>query len=234
MRWLTGESHAVADSAYDLMGQRWLGFGNLSAPCWFVGLEQGGTERPEWPSVWATRYQANEVSDGRGEAGDPNHPTWFQPDARPQRTWIALIRTTLSYFGELSDDETCLRYQRENFITADGREALLELSAYAATGLGIAVPRKRYRKQGVERLHELLGEHQPEMLVCYGYSSKKDFAAICGGPFDGEGFRWSGDTLCKLTPHPYQARGASPPPQFWMDLGAEMRQRIDERGNGNE
>lgn len=216
---------AAAD--FEAMGQRWLGLGHLASPFWFCGLEPGGKERPEWPSIWATRYGGAEVIDGRGEAGDPDHAQWFGPDAGLQTTWQGLIRTRLAFEGRPADDEAVLRHQREAFIRGDGDEAVLELSAYAARGLRVEVPREKYMRERIARIKILLGEHKPTFLVCYGRSRRREFAKLCGGAFDADDFRWSGTTLCALTIHPTPRFQPAPKPEHWDSLGSELRRRID-------
>lgn len=131
------------ETAYERMGQRWLGLGNITAPVWFIGLEPGGTDRPEWPEVWESRYGGAEVIDGREEAGDPDHARWFGSNASLQSAWGPLIRTRLSYAGRLADSQSCLAYQKSDFVAQHGAEAVFELSAYAAKGLRVAVPREK-------------------------------------------------------------------------------------------
>jgi len=219
----------MTETPFERMGQRWLGLGNLAAPVWFIGLEPGGTERPEWPEVWESRYGAGEVIDGRGEVGDPDHARWFGPNASLQNTWGPLISTRLSYAGKPADADSCLAYQKSVFVEGNGGEAVLELSAYAAKGLHVEVPREKYISIRVKRITELLEERKPEIVVCYGLTRRRDFETICGGQFDADGLRWRGATLCALTLHPKPQFRAPEPAQFWINLGAEMRRRVNER-----
>jgi hypothetical protein len=224
---MSGADDRAETADYEAMGARWLGLGNIEAPYWFCGLEPGGTERPNWPAVWATRYEGAEVIDGRGAAGDPDHERWFGADAELQTTWQGLIRTRLAFDGRPADDGATLRYQREQFVAADGDEAVLELSAYAARGLRVQVPRERYMQRRITRIRELLEWHHPRFLVCYGRSRRREFECVCGGPFDRDGFRWSGTTLCALVIHPTPRFRSAPEPEFWVQLGRELRQRVD-------
>lgn len=222
----------TGDGYYEEMGRRWLGLGNIHARHWFLGLEPGGSERPEWPTVWATRFTCAEVIDGRMEAGDPDHERWFSAHAGKQPTWIPLIRTLLAFKGLTSDDTACLRYQRERFVAGDGDEALLELSAYAARDLGVDSPRERYMEERITRIHELLGLHEPAFLVCYGRSRRREYERVVGGLFDDDGFRVSGKTICALVTHPTPRFRRAPPPEFWIALGRRLRERHDELCGG--
>jgi hypothetical protein len=200
------------ESAYDHMGRRWLGLGNLAAPCWFVGLEPGGVPAAGWPERWQNQFGAPEVIHARADADDPDTDKFFGSQPTPQKTWQALIRVALAYAGEHS-----------SFLKADGREALLELSGYPARSTETDTPREKYTVSRVFRMRELMAEFKPDIVVCYGTTHRTDFEYLCGGPFEIEGrFRWSGSTLCAMTPHPQPRFRAAPRPEVWTNLGAEL------------
>jgi hypothetical protein len=221
-----------SETAYEHMGRRWLGLGNLKSPCWFVGLEPGGTPPADWPERWEATFGAPEVMDGRADDQDPDTARFFGPVARLQKTWAPLIRLRLDYANKPTDDASCLAYQRNSFVRADGDEALLELSGYPASNTGISTPRSEYTVPRVERMRELMALYQPEIVVCYGLSHRWDFEYLCGGPFSElDGFRWSGSTLCALTAHPQARFGKAPGSNYWPELGLKMRnQVISKRG----
>jgi len=114
-------------------------------------------------------------------------------------------------------------------VAGDGDEAVLELSAYAAANLGVDSPRERYMPQRIERIKELLAQHQPAFLVCYGTTRRTDFEKIVGGAFDADGFRVSGKTVCAIVIHPTPRFRPAPPPSFWVGLGQELRRRAEPR-----
>jgi hypothetical protein len=220
------------ESAYECMGRTWLGLGNLDAPVWFIGMEPGGDRSKDeaWALDWANRFGHAPTVDLHESAGKPEEK-YLGQDGHLQPTWQGLIRFRLAYAGLSTTDADVLRYQREELGRSGGAEALLEGSGYAAKSLKEKSPREKYLATRIDRLHELILEHvpKPEVVLCYGRTYASYFESVCGGPFDSDGFRWSGDTLCTLTPHPYQRRGASPSPEFWTELGREMRRRVDER-----
>lgn len=215
------------DDPYEAMGRKWLGIGNIASQHWFCGLEPGGRERADWPQVWLQRFGAAEVIDGRMDANDPDHLRWFSSSSAGQPTWIPLIRTLLSFMGKLADDLACLTYQRERFAAADAEAAVLELSAYAAKNLGEESPRERYMPERIARIRELLAEHKPLFLLCYGATRRYDFEQIVGGAFDEHGFRISGRTVCAISMHPKPRFRPAQPPAYWVNLGIELRRRSD-------
>jgi len=189
----------------------------------------GGTERPDGPEIWTDRFASAETIDGRIDACDPDHARWFSPSSKGQPTRIAPIRTLLAFKGEPADDVACLAYQRERFAAGNGDEAVLELSAYAAANLGVDSARERYKPQRIERIRELLAEHRPAFFACYGLTRGADFEDIVGGPFDADGFRVSGSTVCAIAMHPTPRFRPAPPPSFWVGLGLELRRRAELR-----
>jgi len=222
----------MTETPFQRMGRTWLGLGNLDAPVWFIGMEPGGDAADDeaWATVWADRFGGMPTVDLHASAGKREAP-YLGLDNRTHKTWSPLIRLRLAYAGLPTDDANVLRYQRERFAKADGDEAILEVSAYAAKSLAHPSQRKEYLASRLDLLRDLIRDHQrsPEVVVCYGKTYAQYYASLCGGEFDDDGFRWSGSTLCILTLHPYQARGNPPPPQLWIDLGHELRRRVDAR-----
>ncbi len=49
---------------------------------------------------------------------------------------------------------------------------------------------------------QLLVHHEPAFLVCYGTTRRRDFERIVRGPFDADGFRVCGRTVCAITMRP--------------------------------
>ena len=215
---------------YEEMGRRFLGLGNIGARHWFCGLEPGGTDAPNWPRRWATYYHGAEVIDGRLEVNDPTHARFFGPNASLQRTWGPLISTFLAFRGERADEASALEFQRDHFHSGDGATCLLELSGYAAPNLSIESPRDRYLAERTLRIRELMALHRPYFLLCYGVKRRQDFEQLVGGPFDDQGFRNVGPTVCALVRHPRPARGAALTSEWWVALGRDLRRRSDALG----
>jgi hypothetical protein len=63
-----------------------------------------------------------------------------------------------------------------------------------------------------------LEANQPKFALFYGVSYRKEYEAIAG-PFNADGWRWTGKTLCVLTKHPTPRRGPAPPASYWRALG---------------
>jgi hypothetical protein len=191
-------------------------------------MEPGGADVPTWPDTWATQFKGAPMIDLPASA-TKLETKYLGPKNQIHSTWSPLIRLRLAYAGKSTDDADVLLYQRQEFCRIEGGEALVEISAYAARSLDVVTPKKKYVKLRVKQFRDLISEYKPKMVLCYGIKYERYYKEICGGPFDVERFRWSGTTLCALTMHPYQRYGKSPPPEFWIDKGHEMRRRVDER-----
>jgi hypothetical protein len=168
------------EPAYERMGRRWFGVGNLRGRCWFIGMEPGGTEDPAWPATWETRFRGAPVVDLHDSAGDAQR-RWIGPGNVLHATWSPLIRCRLAYDALPSEDADVLAYQRDRFCRANGDEALLEVSSFAAPGMDADVPRERFREARAAHIGDLVAEHKPEIVVCYGVSYRAYYETICGG-----------------------------------------------------
>jgi hypothetical protein len=211
------------------MGRDWLGLGDLEAQCWFIGMEPGGDAASDkaWAVEWATKFRGAPTVDLHACATAKELP-YIASGNRLHPTWSQLVRLRLAYAGKSTDDQSVLAYQRDHFAMADGGEALLEVSAYASRNSSLPSPRKLYRSERTKLLAECIGKHHPEIVVFYSLTYRRYYERIAGA-FDADGFCWVGDTLCALTLHPYQQFGKSPPPEYWITLGEDMRQRVEER-----
>ena len=218
----------VRETDHENGRRRWFGVGNLHGSCWFIGMEAGGSENPAWPAAWATRYGGAPTIDLHKAAGDAERH-WLCEHNVMHATWSPFIRARLAYAGLPTDDGAVLGYQCQKFCRADSNEALLEISAYAPHYANYEAPRDCDRDSRITKMREMLAEYEPEVVVCYGTASRACFEVLCGGPFDHDGFRWSGATLCVLVEHPRPHVGDPLPAKAWVDLGTELRLRVEER-----
>lgn len=207
-----GNPH-LAESAYEAIGRRWLGIGNLSSQHWFCGLEPGGTERSDCGAMGGPlrRSRSNRRTHGGGRSGPR---ALIQPRVERADDLDPADPHGVAFKSEPTDDASCLAYQRDRFAAGAGDEEVLELSAYAAANLGVDSPRERYMPKRIERMRDLLADHQPAFLVCYGTTRRRDFETIVGGPFDSDSFRLSGQTVCAIATYPTPRFRPPPPPSF--------------------
>lgn len=208
--------------------RNWFGYGHWDAPYWFLGMEPGGEDVPENFASW-DRLGRGELIDAKAHERDWNahvaeskRTTFFQESPKPQRgTWQPLIHVLLGFLGS---DEDARLFQRDKWGSTHGETALIELSAIAARNISSpTIEREAYRNQRIETLKARLQEHKPKFALFYGKSYRREYEKTVGGPFNSEGFRWAGPTLCVLTTHPARP---TRPYQYWRELGAGMQTMV--------
>jgi hypothetical protein len=212
--------------------QQFFGYGDLSSPLWFVGMEEGvGKESLEdrlraWDKLGRT-----ETTDIRESHRLIDEKRWFD-GAFPeiQRTWRRLIIIAQGYYGLPTSKEAIRKYQKDRLVT---KEAVLELmplphktlaswdhdhlypdkSSYRAT---IAPLRIAWYKEKLEAM-------RPKAVVFHGTTPPypEYWFAIAGSPFqpkDGWSFRKVGNTVFVICA---QARGLSD--GYFREIGTFLR-----------
>ncbi|HEV2199981.1 MAG TPA: hypothetical protein VGR73_09170 [Bryobacteraceae bacterium] len=104
------------------------GYGNLDAPYWYVGMEEGGdsTSFERRVSVWRDRGSSI-IEDLREYHVAIKLEDLFVSSARLQSTWKQLIRITLRAEGLPCSVDAIREYQARQLGRRDGGTALLEL-----------------------------------------------------------------------------------------------------------
>jgi len=178
------------------------GYGNLHAPVWFIGMEEGGGKSREeiearlrsWNA--AGRPHVVDIVQFGKEAGLEGHLQWFDDEKPPlQTTWKQLIRIVLSSRQEPGDASAVRAYQRDVFAREDGHECLLELLPLPSPNVGewrygewydLSWLRDRdsYREHlldhRIERLQHLIAEHHPKAVVFYSKSYLDEWRRVMG------------------------------------------------------
>lgn len=225
---------------------RFLGYGNLAAPIWFIGLEEGGgqdlLEIERRVTAWRRRG-SKPTEYLAGFHRDIGVTRFFDPP-RPvlQRTWCALMKTLQAYRGAPLLGDALRQLQAGAFGAGNGAAALLELLALPskdkqswiytalANQLPILASRATYeaatRPSRIQTLRTLVAEHSPAVVVCYGMSEQTAWRGIIGAPL-GEMqigkhrclFHRSEEMMSAVVPHPGNARSSA----FWIELGETLR-----------
>ncbi|MBK5970464.1 MULTISPECIES: DUF3553 domain-containing protein [Thiorhodovibrio] len=193
------------------------GYGSLSAPLWFIGMEEGtGQESLDerlqaWQDLGRTatldiRLFHERIHEAR----------WFSLFPTIQRTWRRLIIVALRYLGEPVDKERIRHYQASRL--AMETEALLELMPLPHKGLGewdhqgLFASRHDYLSAVAPRrlaeLQKAVASNDPKAVVMYGTTPPypKYWQTLAGGPLTGTeqgwSYRRSGRTLYVVCQHP--------------------------------
>jgi hypothetical protein len=155
---------------------------------------------------------------------------WHHSRPPIQRTWGALIRAVLAFEGRTGECADVAAYQRDWWGRTAGTTAVLEISALHAPSMNVDVERTRYRAERIAELKRQLEANQPRFALFYGTSYRREYETMVG-PFNADGWRWSGQTLCVLASHPVSR--PTPPAEYWRALGAWMRRAVA-AGPGNQ
>jgi len=179
------------------------GYGVPEADYWFVGMEEGASDKPkelkksiekritEWDKCGRTNFI------DFGTFRNDIAPTWFREESTIQQTWGGLIRVLLSGLGKQIDSKTVRDYQKDAF-GIDGKMCLLELSPLPCKGSGekkwlykkcfehLGLEWLKTRKgfkdkcfpERIKVLEELIKKHKPKAVVFYGLTYKEHWESI--------------------------------------------------------
>lgn len=198
------------------------GYGNLDAPLWFIGLEEGGgatianvkARLQTWKEL---KGPTCDIADFHRAIGEGR---LFEPGAPTQSTWRALIRSTLISQGLPASLEDIRTYQVHQFARKDGEIACLELLPLPSpstkewrydkwSSLPFLTSRLEYEKQytplRIAGLRALISERNPKAVVFYGAAKKDDWETICGERFTTNSYprlTLNGTTNFFMLPHP--------------------------------
>ena len=194
---------------------RFVGFGDPSAPFWFIGLEQGGGENlaelarrlDAWRDLGAGSFaDLKEYCERIGEA------RWHGRSARIQPTLGKLVRVVLASQGQPIDSDSVRRHQAETFGRMAGGSVIAELmplpsrniSQWIYSSLGAAPELqsrdaylRHYRPLRLALLQRAIREAAPRAVVFIGTSEMETWSAVAGKRFtQGRG----GANWCEVGP----------------------------------
>lgn len=212
-----GTSAATTDGLLQDYMHGFIGYGSLSAPLWFIGMEEGmGQETLEerlqaWQDLGRTA-----TLDIRRFHERIHETRWFSLMPTIQRTWRRLIIVALRYLGESVDRERIRLYQASRLATQT--EALLELMPLPHKGLGewdhqgLFASRDDYLSAIAPRrlaeLQKAIVSYSPQAIVMYGTTPPypEHWRTLAGGPLSiteqGWSYRRSGQMRYVVCPHP--------------------------------
>jgi hypothetical protein len=191
--------HALDPELLDSYAKRFLGYGNTSAPFWFIGLEHGGggnaDEIHQRLTAWDQRGRRSIEDLFDYHVAIAEH-RWFATRSTPrlQRTWAQLVRVVLAARGKSTDNAAVRDYQAHSLGRSTGETCLLECSALPSPNLTrwllptlTELPHLQsreiaYRVLVPDRLRLIRGmidEHKPHSVVCYG--SRPQWLAVIAG-----------------------------------------------------
>jgi hypothetical protein len=221
------------------------GYGDLRAPLWFVGMEEGGgrdvDELARRVDAWEGRgrRRLEDLAGYHRAIGMSRH---FEAPFPLQRTWGPLARV-LQASRRASTDLSELRHVQATQLGAHGGgAALLELLPlpapntntwpYAALGKHVPALRNRatyrttYEPARLAMLRALIEEGRPRAVICYGLGYRESWTALAGAPLQpisiGERACYVGEvpgSMLLAVPHPVAHGGTA---RFWEAVGSAV------------
>jgi hypothetical protein len=240
---LKGATILLTDDKLTAYIENFWGYGDLSAPIWFVGMEEGGeTDETSFNAMLNNWEKA-----GRPQVVDI-HPTenaednrWFNTDNPPiQRTWGKLIRAVLQANCDKVSNDTIRSYQRHRLGRPSGETCLLELMPLPApatknwpyrdlSNLAILESRRAYMDgicpNRIYSLRNIIKEWRPKIVVFYSASYLNFWKEVVGYEkvwmeFDGWKRLKDDETHFYCIKHP-TSHGATN--ALYDELGCDMR-----------
>jgi hypothetical protein len=201
-----------------------VGFGDRSAPVWFIGLEQGGGESlAELQRRLAAWHDsgAGSFADLRDYCERFGERRWHGASPRIQPTLGKLVRLLLAAQGQPTDSESVRRHQAEKFGCTSGGSVIAELMPLPSRNISewiysslTDVPNldsresylRRYRPLRLALLQRTIREAAPKAVAFVGTSEIDTWSEVAGVRFvEGVGgAQWSqvGPTRFVVLTHP--------------------------------
>jgi len=190
----------------------YFGYGNLNAPIWFVGMEEGGEPDPfkfnEILKRWADGGKEHVVDIAPEETA--LNSRWFGSEKPPiQKTWGQLIRSTLVARDKEPSLNNIRAYQAKRLARPEDETCLLELMPLPAknvkswhyhelSNLSYLKSRKEYMDHIAPArelaLAQLIETYRPKVVVFYSVKYFNRWQNIVGN-----GSNWSEQSFGETT-----------------------------------
>lgn len=231
------------------------GYGNLKAPYWFIGMEEGCG--PDWDKDVIPRFEhwdnrgrkiIEDVRDYHFALGIRDF--WEAPagkNVKVQRTWRRLLEIVLCAQGQEPSEENIRKFQANDFARSDSNTCLIELFPLPSPSIKVFefsrlrnqehnyfASRSKYRQHmlpsRILKIQELVQKHKPRHVILYGTTYRKYWSQLIGaGTWSEEDSYISsyqlGESKIWLVPHPC----AAAPRNAFIKLGEKLRQTDQKR-----
>jgi hypothetical protein len=227
------------------------GYGNYSAPNWFIGMEEGGGDSFEEIQrrmmVWNKRgrRELEDVAEYHIELGI-THP--FNEKPKLQRTWAKLIRVLLTIEGESPTKEDVRAYQQHHWARSNGNVNLMELLPLPSpstrhwlyadhSGRADLRSRDEYKRiwsvVRIKGLQERIATYQPKAVIFYSFGYLPYWNEVAGIELqpalsDTIYARRNASTLYVVLKHP-AAKGAEITSEYFHKAGRFIRMVLTDK-----
>jgi hypothetical protein len=228
---------------------KFLGYGDFNAKCWFIGMEHGGggnyEELAKRLEVWSElgRKELEDVVEYHKKLNIEGL-NWFCDKPKIQPTWSKLIRILLSIddnIDNLSASKVLDKirmYQKQSFGRSNsGETCLLELSPMPSPNIRnnkwqewtnmfkIDNYKTFILKYNTDKIKALINGREPEVVVFYGVSYRSYWEEIADCDFEEQNgifFTSNKSTLFVMIKHPV-SRGVKN--EYFHEVGKMIREK---------
>lgn len=201
----------------------YFGYGDLTAPFWFIGMEEGGEATVDHMNATLDRWH-NENCPATVDIAPlgTTNPAFARDRPPIQRTWQKLIEAILTLQGVEPTTEAVRNYQKTTFARPNTAACLLEIMPLPArttsdwnydklSEIPFLKSRKDYLAKVMprrkERLRNLINSHNPKAVIFYSKIYFTHWKDIVGSDLLWtDNVRWQecrkGQTTFFSMPHP--------------------------------
>lgn len=178
------------------------GYGNLDGDIWFVGMEEGYSDKNESLEHRFKATTGSQVYDIYDDLKvDPGHVFWFEEGAPTQSTYRKIIYLYLYLKNNIEPKlEDIRQFQISDLGRKKSQHALLELMPLPSKSIkekdwlytdfnieGLSSRKtylRTYKPERVKSLHTLIRKHKPKIVIFYSRTYMEDWVSVAEVPFE--------------------------------------------------
>jgi len=184
--------------------ETFLGYGNIKAPVWFIGMEPGAPDSEElvkkFFDVWVKRGSPaiDDVRESHLQLDKSHYSELFLGKIKYQKTWGGLIKVLFALKGKKDFSvENVKKYQSEKLGRKSSDHCLIELLPLPSPNNTAGKWEKfysnfintreeyeaKYLPVRVLKIKRLIKSYKPKLIIFYGFKYQSNFEQISGVGF---------------------------------------------------
>lgn len=231
------------ENEIDEFAAEFYGYGELNAPLWFVGMEEGGGESAKDVTQHIRTWQkrGRKRLEDLAEYHDEIVDGGFAKITR-QNTWTPLSRIQLSYENRSTTTSDVGKHWRETLGRWRSKTCIMELNPLPSpsintwnypkfTDISFLADRvaynARYREKRIHSIKNMIKQGSPNAVVFYGTKYHTFWAQIADAEFEKMGLHSvarNGNVTYVSMHHP-NARIRGKTNEYFSELGAFLRHK---------
>lgn len=217
------------------------GYGDLQAPLWFIGMEEGGgnTAKEVTNKIRVWQQRGRMPLEDVAQYHDAQSDNGFASITK-QNTWSAISRIQLAYDAAAISPRAVRKHWQSQLGRWGSSTCIIELNPLPSPSITTwkypeftdmpflanrIVYNTRYRANRIASIKNMLAQASPRAVVFYGKKYEKFWAQISGAIFEKDHLHsrgYQGDTTFISMHHP-NARVRGKTGDYLTNLGAMLR-----------